>query len=88
MLVTERERVTSELARLGVPVPPSQGNFFWIQAGAGTEEAADVFARHGVAVRSVPGEGLRISIGDVAANQALLAAAAELARREITVGVP
>jgi histidinol-phosphate aminotransferase len=84
MLVAERERVARELARLGVYVPPSQGNFLWIPAGAGTEEAAGVFARHGVVVRPVPGEGLRVSIGDVAANQALVEAAPELARREIT----
>jgi histidinol-phosphate aminotransferase len=83
-IVTERERVTRELARLGVSVPPSQGNFLWIPAGAGAEEAVGVFARHGVVVRPVPGEGLRVSIGAAAANQALLAAASELAGRDMT----
>jgi histidinol-phosphate aminotransferase len=85
-IVTERERVSGELARLGLSVPPSQGNFLWIQAGAGAEEAAEVFARHGVVVRPVPGEGLRVSVGEIAANQALLAGAAEIARREIAAG--
>jgi histidinol-phosphate aminotransferase len=63
MTVAERDRVASELAAVGLDIPPSQANFVWLPLG---EDAVD-FGRHceagGVVVRPFPGEGVRVTIG-------------------------
>ena len=77
-LVTERDRVEAALKRLGVPFVPSQANFVWLALGAATEAAAAQYADRGVSVRAFPGEGLRISIGLPAENDAVIEVAARL----------
>lgn len=73
--VGERERVRHELSRAGRPVPVSQANFVWIDLGADAERFAEACADAGIAVRLFAGEGVRVSIGEPEANDALLAVA-------------
>ncbi|WTL45555.1 histidinol-phosphate transaminase [Streptomyces sp. NBC_01497] len=75
-LVKERDRVENGLRDAGLRVPPSQANFVWLPFGAGTEAFADECAEQGVAVRAFPGEGARVTIGEVAANDIVLRIAA------------
>src|SRR5699024_9823042 len=68
----ERERVRAELLAAGYQVPESQANFVWLPLG----EHTDAFAEHAMAdkviVRPFSGEGVRVSIGTAAENDALL----------------
>lgn len=72
LTIAERERVAKELAAAGYDVPPSQANFLWLQLG----EASVPFAQHcesgGVNVRPFPGEGVRVTTGLPAENDAFL----------------
>lgn len=71
-VVGERDRVVAALGDQGWVVPDAQGNFVWLPAGGRTVDLAAGAASHGVLVRPFAGEGVRISIGDVAANDAVL----------------
>jgi histidinol-phosphate aminotransferase len=75
-LVAERTRVGKALLDMGWDLPPTQANFFWFPLGDATDAAVEAFAAHGVSVRPFSGEGLRVSLGDTAANDAIIAAAA------------
>ncbi|WP_371164054.1 histidinol-phosphate transaminase [Buchananella felis] len=73
-LVAERERVAAALARAGWSVAESRANFVWLSAAE--QDTAVVLERcraGNVLVRPFP-EGVRISIGTRAENDALLAA--------------
>ena len=74
--VAERERVRTALTAAGRTVPASEANFLWLPLG----ERAVAFAEHcdraGVLVRAFAGDGVRVSIGSPAENDALLAAVA------------
>jgi histidinol-phosphate aminotransferase len=76
-LVGERRRVTAELARQGWQVPDAQGNFVWLALGERTLEFAAACEDRGVSVRPFAGEGARVSIGEVEANDLFLSVAAE-----------
>jgi histidinol-phosphate aminotransferase len=78
-VVAERLRVAGELARQGWTVPATEANFVWLRLGDDTADFADACDRAGISVRPFAGEGARISIGDQAANDALL---------EVTAGYP
>jgi histidinol-phosphate aminotransferase len=78
-LLAERARVGAALRDMGWELPRSQANFFWFPLGEATDAAVATFAAHGISVRSFSGEGLRVSLGAVAANDALVAAAAAVA---------
>ena len=68
-VVAERERVLAELRALGVKLPDSQANFFFLPgAGADFVEAC---ADAGLVVRPFP-EGVRVTIGSREANDRLL----------------
>ncbi|GII64846.1 putative phenylalanine aminotransferase [Sphaerisporangium krabiense] len=75
-VVAERARVRGELTATGWAVPRSESNFLWLRMGAASGEFGDRCGDAGVAVRVFPGEGLRVSIGTPADNDAFLAAAA------------
>ena len=77
--VAERSRVANALGELGWQIPPSQANFVWLPTGAATDDAAAQCAAAGVVVRPFAGEGLRVTIGEVQANDIFLKVAAELA---------
>ena len=74
VLIAERARVTAELASMGWPVTPSQANFVWLQLNERTDEVQAHLTSRGIIARPFSGDGIRITIGDPAANNAFLAA--------------
>jgi len=75
-LVAERDRVGAALRELGWDLPEAQGNFFWFALGDRTADFAAAADERGIVVRPFAGEGARVSVGEVEANDRLL----ELAR--------
>jgi len=67
-VVAERDRVRAELMSMGWTVPPSEANFVWLRLGQDTMDFADACDKAGLAVRPFAGEGVRVSIGEKAAN--------------------
>ena len=74
-LVAARDPLVAALTARGLPVLASAANFLWLPLGTASGEFAACCAAHGVGVRPFPGEGVRVSLGDPAAHDALLAAA-------------
>ena len=75
-LVAERDRVGALLSAAGWDVPEAQGNFFWFALGERTADFAAAADERGIVVRPFAGEGCRVSVGEVEANDRLV----ELAR--------
>jgi histidinol-phosphate aminotransferase len=71
-LVAERDRVGSALREMGWAVPEAQGNFFWFALGDRTPDFAAAADERGIVVRPFAGEGCRVSVGEVEANDRLL----------------
>ncbi len=71
-LVAERERVVRTLRATGWQVPDTQANFVWLRLGADTQAFAVACAADGLAVRPFAGEGVRVTIGELAANEAFM----------------
>lgn len=67
-LVAERDRVSAALAEAGWTIPEAQGNFVWLPLGEQTADFAEAAGRQALAVRGFPGEGVRVTIGEVEAN--------------------
>jgi histidinol-phosphate aminotransferase len=86
-LVRERSRVSEALRAQGWTVPPSEANFVWLRLGERTGEFAAACEREGVTVRPFRGEGVRITVGEVEANDILLDVAKRF-RAEGASGVP
>jgi histidinol-phosphate aminotransferase len=74
-LVEERARVAAALAEQGWTVVDSQANFVWLRLGDRTTDFAAAAAAAGVIVRPFPGEGVRVTIGEKAANDIFLSVA-------------
>lgn len=75
-LVAERDRVTGALREQGWELPETQANFVWFALGDATVERAGQAREGGVLVRPFAGDGLRVTIGEVEANDAFLRVAA------------
>ncbi|MDJ1131724.1 histidinol-phosphate transaminase [Streptomyces iconiensis] len=75
-LVEERTRVGRELRAQGWTVPESQANFVWLRLGERTSAFAEAAEAAGVTVRGFAGEGVRVSIGETAANDIFVQVAA------------
>jgi histidinol-phosphate aminotransferase len=73
-----RDQVWLALLDQGWSVPKPQGNFVWLATGEHTEEATEVFARHGIVVRPLLPDGIRVSIGEAQSVDKLLRASAEV----------
>lgn len=71
-LVDERDRVMVGLRDAGWEVPDAQGNFVWLPLGAQTQDFVAVAGSQGLSVRAFGDEGVRVSIGEVAANSRFL----------------
>lgn len=71
-LVAERARVTAALRDQGWQLPDAQGNFLWLPVGGGATDFAAAADQAGLSVRPFPGDGVRVSIGEVAANDIFL----------------
>src|SRR5215813_12961005 len=80
LVVAERDRVRTELINMGWTVPPTQANFVWLRLGPDTIDFADACDQNGLAIRPFPGEGVRVSIGEKAANNRFI----EVARAYLT----
>ncbi|BAU84779.1 tsrA protein [Streptomyces laurentii] len=86
-VVAERDRLTAELRGQGWEVAPSAANFCWLPLGSRSAAFVAAAAREGILVRAVAGEGVRVTVGDPAANDAVLRLTARLAKeREEPVG--
>jgi histidinol-phosphate aminotransferase len=83
-LVKARDALAVGLRDLGFDIPDAQGNFVWLPGGSDTEAYAETFARAGLMVRPYASggdwDGLRITVGEPAANERVLEVAATLAR--------
>lgn len=77
-LCERRGRIVAALAAQGWAIPEAQGNFVWLPTGEHTVEAEAVLARHGIVARAFAPEGIRVSVGEEAAVEPLLAATSEL----------
>lgn len=63
LTVTERDRVSKELASLGYDVPASQANFVWLRLGDQTAAFGEHCQAGNVIVRPFADEGVRVTIG-------------------------
>jgi histidinol-phosphate aminotransferase len=77
-IVARRDRIRDALRAQGWTLPEPQGNYVWLETGADTAAAAEVFERHGIVARVFPPEGIRITVGEEDAVERLLQAAAEV----------
>jgi len=78
IIVSERERVTAAMRELVPDLPESQANFVWLPLGDRSADFGAGCEKRGVIVRPFPGDGVRVTIGTLAENDAFLAAAAEV----------
>ncbi|CAB4851313.1 unannotated protein [freshwater metagenome] len=78
-LVVERTRVEAALADQGWRLPPSQANFVWLRFGDRTADFLTACEGVNLAVRPYGEEGVRITIGEVEANDRFLAVVREFA---------
>jgi histidinol-phosphate aminotransferase len=75
LVIAERQRLL-EAVRKHVPdVPDSQANFIWLPLGDRSMAFAAACEARGVIVRPFAGEGVRVTVGTPAENDAFLAAA-------------
>jgi histidinol-phosphate aminotransferase len=74
-IVDERTRVVAALIDQGWSLPDAQGNFVWFELGPRTAEFAAAAEEAGIVVRPFADEGVRVSIGEKAANDRILAVA-------------
>ncbi len=75
-LVVERDRVVAALAEQGWDLPDAQANFVWLPLAERTAAFVEAAGRVGLSVRPFAGEGVRVSIGEVEANDRFLELAA------------
>ena len=84
-LVLRRSAMLKGLRELGLEVPDTQANFVWLPAGGRTRAWAETFADAGVMVRPYASDsafdGLRVTVGEPAANELVLDIAAGLPER-------
>lgn len=78
-LVAERGRVAVAFREAGLPVVNSQANFLWLKTGAASDVANEVFRERGISARLFSGDGIRVSIGAPAENDAVIEIAAQVA---------
>ncbi|MEU9510268.1 histidinol-phosphate transaminase [Micromonospora sp. NPDC048170] len=75
LVVAERDRMTEALRKLVPDVPDSQANFVWLPLGDRAVDFGKACEARGVIVRPFAGDGVRVTIGTPAENDAFLAAA-------------
>jgi histidinol-phosphate aminotransferase len=81
-LVTERTRVSRELAGQGWRVPPSEANFVWLRLGERTEAFAAACEAAGATIRAYAPDGVRVTVGEREGNDVFLRAAADFRKVE------
>jgi len=75
LVVAERDRLGEAVRKLGVDVPDSQANFIWLPLGERSAAFGASCESRGVIVRPFPGDGVRVTVGTPAENDAFLTAA-------------
>jgi histidinol-phosphate aminotransferase len=80
--VAERTRVRDALLAGGWDVPRSEANFLWLPLHGASAGFGRRCADAGIAVRTFPDEGVRVSVGSPEDNDAFLAVAARWRTRE------
>lgn len=81
-IIAARQWVTAALREQGWSLPDSQANFVWLRLGDDAPAFAAFCDERGLAVRPYGTEGVRITVGDDAADLRFVAAAAEWRRRK------
>ncbi len=76
-LVVERTRTIAGLRDRGVAVDDSEANFIWLPLGERAESFAQECEAAGLTVRTFPGEGIRVTVGEPAANARFVEVAAD-----------
>jgi histidinol-phosphate aminotransferase len=76
-LVAERDRVCQALAGQGWRLPATEANFVWLRLGADSARFAATCERAGIMVRPYGTDGVRVTIGEPAANDAFLTVAGQ-----------
>ncbi len=74
-LVAERSRVRDALVEQGWPIPETEANFVWFPLGDDSADFAEACQAEGLVVRPFQGDGVRVTIGERAANDLLLGVA-------------
>src|SRR5690625_4054369 len=80
-VVTERARVWQALDELGYHPPATEANFVWLPLGDLAQPFADACGEQALSVRAFHPEGVRVSIGEVEANDRLIEVATAFADR-------
>jgi histidinol-phosphate aminotransferase len=75
LVIAERQRLLEAVRKLVPDVPDSQANFVWLPLGERSVPFGAACESRGVIVRPFPGEGVRVTVGTPAENDAFLAAA-------------
>ncbi|MEV4596062.1 histidinol-phosphate transaminase [Amycolatopsis sp. NPDC049253] len=76
-IISERDRVRSELVSMGYEIPVTQANFVWFPLGERTVAFSEHMLDRKLIVRPFPGDGARVTIGTPEENDLFLAAARE-----------
>ena len=71
-LVAERVRVAEALEAQGWKLPASEANFVWFPLGADSSDFTAACMEAGLIVRQYGDDGVRVTIGEVEANDRLL----------------
>ncbi|WP_104181474.1 histidinol-phosphate transaminase [Arthrobacter sp. B0490] len=82
-IVDERTRVVAGLRALGWTIPEAEGNFVWLSLGEHTQDFAAKAAERALSVRAFGAEGVRVSIGEDAANTRFLQLCGEYSHRPV-----
>ena len=81
LIVAERDRVVAGLIASGLHPADTEANFVWLRLGDRTIDFATGCDGVGLSVRPFAGEGVRLTIGERAANDRLLEFADGWAKR-------
>lgn len=73
-ITKDRRAFLDALEVRGLQIPPSQANFVWVPTVHFAEQIVEECLSRGTSVRAFPGEGVRITVGEEGARQAVLGA--------------
>jgi histidinol-phosphate aminotransferase len=76
-ITAERTLVIAGLRAQGWVTPDSQGNFVWLRLGNDTQAFSELCSSHGLSIRAYGNDGVRVTIGEAAANERFLEVAGE-----------
>ena len=74
-ICTRRDALVADLNACGLSVPASQANFVWLPEESLRPGFTESLERQGVSVRRFPGDGIRITVGEVEAVRRVVEAA-------------